>query len=170
MFTVTNINMKGGRPEYEVTDFDLWYGDLFAQNVPAEYKGNELAGYSVTYRVFDANAKSTIRGEANRKLSKPAHGKVYLKYLDFLMGWKRTYVRRVEGVKGILIKELGSKSYRYEFTRDGITAFNKIKKVWPLLWDSDIMKFAFIFYDLFRIIFQHIIILINLFNYLSVIL
>ena len=139
---VTNINMKGGRPEYEVTDFDLWYGDLFAQNVPAEYKGNELAGYSVTYRVFDANAKSTIRGEANRKLSKAAHGKVYLKYLDFLMGGKRTYVRRVEGVKGILVKELGSKSYRYEFTRDGITAFNKIKKVWPLLRDSDIMKFA----------------------------
>jgi hypothetical protein len=140
--SVTRINMKGERPEYEVTDFDLWYGDLFAQNVPAEYKGNELAGYSVTYRVFDANAKSTIRGEANRKLSKAAHGKVYLKYLDFLMGGKRTYVRRVEGVKGILVKELGSKSYRYEFTRDGITAFNKIKKVWPLLRDSDIMKFA----------------------------
>ena len=140
--SVTKINMKGGRPEYEVTDFDLWYGDLFAQNVPAEYKGNELAGYSVTYRVFDANAKSTIRGEANRKLSKAAHGKVYLKYLDFLMGGKRTYVRRVEGVKGILIKELGSKSYRYEFTKDGIAAFKKIQKTWPLLRDSDIMKFA----------------------------
>ena len=58
------------------------------------------------------------------------------------MGGKRTYVRRVEGVKGILIKELGSKSYRYEFTKDGIAAFKKIQKTWPLLRDSDIMKFA----------------------------
>ena len=58
------------------------------------------------------------------------------------MGGKRTYVRRVEGVKGILIKELGSKSYRYEFTRDGEKAFKIIQREWPKLRDSDIMEYG----------------------------
>ena len=40
--------MKGERPEYEVTDFDLKFGDLFAQNVPAEYEGQELSSVKAT--------------------------------------------------------------------------------------------------------------------------
>jgi len=144
--TVTGINIKGERPEYEVTDFDLKFGDLFAQNVPAEYEGTFLEGYSVVYRVFDAKATSTIRGEAQVKKGLAAQGKVYLKYLDFLMGGKRTYVRRIEAVKGILVKEIPNSSRKspnqYEFTKEGLKAFKIIQKAWPLLRDSDIMEYG----------------------------
>jgi len=143
---VTKINIKGERPEYNVTDFDLKFGDLFAQNVPAEYEGTYLEGYSVMYRVFDAKATSTIRGEAQVKKGLAAQGKVYLKYLDFLMGGKRTYVRRIEAVKGILVKEIPNSSRnspnQYEFTKQGLKAFKIIQKAWPLLRDSDIIEYG----------------------------
>jgi hypothetical protein len=143
--TISHINQKE-RIEYDVTDFDLKFGDLFAQNVPAEYEGTYLEGYSVMYRVFDAKSTSTIRGEAQVKKGLAAQGKVYLKYLDFLMGGKRTYVSRVEAVKGILIKEIPNSSRKspnqYEFTRDGETAFKIIQRAWPKLRDSDIMEYG----------------------------
>ena len=63
------INVKGSIPNYEVTGLKLSYGEFLAQNVTTEYAGNELTGYSVMYRLFDANADSTIRGEAGKKKS-----------------------------------------------------------------------------------------------------
>ena len=142
---ISHINKKK-RPAYEVTDFDLKFGDLFAQNVPAEYEGTFLEGYSVTYRVFDAKATSTIRGEAQVKKGLAAQGKVYLKYLDFLMGGKRTYVSRVEAVKGILVKEAlkykGKNIGKYIFTKQGEKAFKIIQREWPKLRDSDIMEYG----------------------------
>jgi len=152
---VDKINMKGNRPEYEVTDFNLTFGDLFAQSVSSKYSGNELEGYSVTYRVFDAKATSLIRGEAQKKKSLAAHGKVFLKYMDFLMGGKSKYVATVEAVKGILVKEEktweGSYNARnpvkgrgmYSFTKKGEQAFARIKRTWPLLQkDSGLMKYG----------------------------
>ncbi len=151
---INKINMKGERPEYDVTDFDLHFGDLFAQNVPAEYDGAYLEGYTVMYRVFDAKATSLIRGEAQKKKSLAAHGKVFLKYLDFLMGGKAQYVTAVERVKGILVKEVFPYKGRYnprkpengrgkyEFTKRGQQAFNVIKRTWPTLRDSGIMEYA----------------------------
>jgi hypothetical protein len=152
--SVTRINMKGERPEYEVTDFNLTFGDLFAQSVSSKYSGNELEGYSVTYRVFDASATSLIRGEAQKKKSLAAHGKVFLKYMDFLLGRGRIE-KSVEAVKGILVKEEkkweGSYNARnpvkgrgmYSFTKKGEQAFAKIKRTWPLLQkDSGMMKYG----------------------------
>ena len=78
------INVTGSIPNYEVTGLKLSYGEFLAQNVTTEYAGNELTGYSVMYRLFDANAKSLIRGEAQKKKSLAAHGKVFLAYIDFL--------------------------------------------------------------------------------------
>lgn len=142
---VNKINLKGERPEYEVTDFDLHFGDLFAQNVPTEYDGPNLEGYTVMYRVFDAKATSTIRGEASKKKSLAAHGKVYLKYMDFLLGRGRIE-KSVEGVKGILVKEIPNNDRkipnRYEFTKKGEIAFKKIKRSWPILRNSDMMEYA----------------------------
>ena len=151
---VDTINMKGNRPEYEVTDFNLTFGDLFAQSVSSKYSGNELEGYSVTYRVFDASATSLIRGEAQKKKSLAAHGKVFLKYMDFLLGRGRIE-KTVEAVKGILVKEekkwKGSYNARnpvdgrgmYSFTAKGKQAFAKIKRTWPLLQkDSEMMKYG----------------------------
>jgi hypothetical protein len=143
--SVTRINMKGERPEYEVTDFNLTFGDLFAQSVSSKYSGNELEGYSVTYRVFDASATSLIRGEAQKKKSLAAHGKVFLKYMDFLLGRGRIE-KSVEEVKGILIKQIPNNDKkipnRYELTKQGERAFKKIKRSWPILRNSDMMEYA----------------------------
>ena len=138
---VDRHNIKGERPEYEVTDFKLHYGDFFAQNVSSKYDGNMLEGYSVTYRLFTASSTETIRGEAQKKKSLAAHGKVYLKYMDFILGRGRIE-RTVESVKGILVKEKAGTDSGWELTKEGIKAFNKIKRTWPLLRDSDIMKYG----------------------------
>ena len=149
-----NLSGEGGRPEYNVTNFNLVFGDLLTQSVSSKYSGNELEGYSVTYRVFDASATSLIRGEAQKKKSLAAHGKVFLKYMDFLLGRGRIE-KSVESVKGILVKEevkwKGPYKARnpvdgrgmYSFTAKGKQAFAKIKRTWPLLQsDAELLKYG----------------------------
>ena len=141
--SIDPINMKI-RPAYEVTGFKMKFGDFFAQNVSSDYSGVELADYSVTYRLFDANAKSLIRGEAQKKKSLAAHGKVFLAYIDFLLGLygKRgvSAVRTIAGVKGDHIEETNPYSKKgvgsYALTKKGETAFSMIKKVWPIIRDD----------------------------------
>ena len=123
------INFSGYIPNYEVTDFKLSYGEFLAQNVTTEYYGNELTGFSVMYRLFDAKATSTIRGEASKKKSKAMHGKVFLQYMDYLIG--RGRVKSVESVKGILVKQ--SKAGNYEWSGRGAKALKKVKGAWSIL-------------------------------------
>ncbi len=129
------INVKGTIPNYEVTGLKLSYGEFLAQNVTTEYAGNELTGYSVMYRLFDANAKSTIRGEAGRKKSLAMHGKVFLQYMDFLVG--RGRVKSVESVKGVLVKQ--DKNGNYEFVGKGARALKKVKLMWRILISDQTM-------------------------------
>jgi len=136
---IDKINMSK-RPVYEVEDFDLKYGDLFAQNVPTEYDGQGLEGYTVMYRLFDAKATSLIRGEAQKKEALAAQGKVFLKYLDFLMGG-RAATNAVAGVAKKIVQEIG-KSGRYELTSEGKRIFTKIKRGWPILRDANIIEWG----------------------------
>ena len=161
------VNLQGFIPNYDVTNLTLEYGELLAQNVDTDYFGNELAGYSVMYRLFSASSKETIRGEADKKGSLAMHGKLFLEYLDFLSGQNK--VDAVESVKGIHVKQnkngrkfseddLNAPSIphdqdspegekwkliapSYEFTRDGAKAFSKIKKAWRTLQSSDIFTY-----------------------------
>jgi len=137
---VDKINMTK-RQVYEVEDFDLKYGDLFAQNVPAEYDGEGLEGYSVMYRLFDAKSTSLIRGEAQKKQSLAVHGKVYLKYLDFLMGG-RAATNAVSKVAKNMVQEVGKKSGRYVLTKEGQKLFPRIKRGWPILRDANIIEWG----------------------------
>jgi len=129
------INVKGSIPNYEVTGFKLSYGEFLAQNVTTEYAGNELTGYSVMYRLFDANADSTIRGEAGKKKSLAMHGKVFLQYMDYLVG--RGRVKSVESVKGVLVKQ--DKDGNYEFAGNGARALSKVKRMWKILISDQTM-------------------------------
>ena len=62
------------------------------------------------------------------------------------MGGKRTYVSRVEAVKGILVKEALKYTRKnvgkYIFTKQGEKAFKIIQREWPKLRDSDIMEYG----------------------------
>ena len=129
------INVKGSIPNYEVTGLKLLYGEFLAQNVTTEYAGNELTGYSVMYRLFDANADSTIRGEAGKKKSLAMHGKVFLQYMDYLVG--RGRVKSVESVKGVLVKQ--DKDGNYEFAGKGARALTKVKRMWKILISDQTM-------------------------------
>ena len=129
------INVKGSIPNYEVTGLKLLYGEFLAQNVTTEYAGNELTGYSVMYRLFDANADSTIRGEAGKKKSLAMHGKVFLQYMDYLVG--RGRVKSVESVKGVLVKQ--DKNGDYEFAGNGARALTKVKRMWKILISDQTM-------------------------------
>ena len=137
---VDRHNIKGERPEYEVTDFKLHYGDFFAQNVSSKYDVNMLEGYSVTYRLFTASSTETIRGEAQKTKTLAAHGKVFLAYIDVLMGLygKRgvSAGRTIAGVKGVLVKEKAGTDSGWELTKQGKKAFGIIKRVWPTLRDD----------------------------------
>ena len=131
------INLSGYIPNYEVTGLTLSYGEFLAQNVTTEYAGNELTGYSVMYRLFDAKATSTIRGEAGKKKSLAMHGKVFLEYMDYLVG--RGRVKSVEDVKGILVKQ--TKAGNYEWVGKGATALKKVKRMWSILSSSDMFRY-----------------------------
>jgi hypothetical protein len=127
--------VKGSIPNYEVTGLKLSYGEFLAQNVTTEYAGNELTGYSVMYRLFDANADSTIRGEAGKKKSLAMHGKVFLQYMDYLVG--RGRVKSVESVKGVIVKQ--DKDGNYEFAGKGARALTKVKRMWKILISDQTM-------------------------------
>jgi len=125
------INLKGHIPNYKVTDFKLSYGEFLAQNVTTEYYGDELTGFSVMYRLFSASSSETIRGEASKKKSKAMHGKVFLKYINHLVGKGKQKIKSVEEVKGILVKQ--RKDGTYEWTGNGLKVFKKVKKFFAIL-------------------------------------
>jgi len=140
---------KGGKPTiinarkrnvYIVDDFDMKFGDLFAQNVNTEYGGQGMEGYSVMYRLFSPKIGELIRGEANKKLSKAAHGKVYLKYIDHLTGGEQA-TKAVSSVAKKIV-EMDKKTGIYVLTADGKKTFRRISRAWPIVRDNNIIEWA----------------------------
>jgi len=137
--SITTINARK-RPVYIVDDFDMKFGDLFAQNVNTEYGGQGMEGYTVMYRLFSPKIGELIRGEANKKLSKAAHGKVFLKYIDHLTGGEQATKAVASVAKKIV--ELDKKTGIYVLTADGKKTFRKISKAWPIVRDNNIIEWA----------------------------
>jgi hypothetical protein len=137
--TITTINARK-RPVYIVDDFDMKFGDLFAQNVNTEYGGSGMEGYTVMYRLFSPKIGELIRGEANKKLSKAAHGKVYLKYIDHLTGGEQATKAVSKVAKKIV--EMDKKTGIYVLTTDGKKTFRSISRAWPIVRDNNIIEWA----------------------------
>ena len=137
--TTTTINARK-RNVYIVDDFDMKFGDLFAQNVNTEYGGQGMEGYTVMYRLFSPKIGELIRGEANKKLSKAAHGKVYLKYIDHLTGGEQATKAVASVAKKIV--ELDKKTGVYALTSEGKKTFRKISRAWPIVRDNNIIEWA----------------------------
>ena len=137
--TTTTINARK-RNVYIVDDFDMKFGDLFAQNVNTEYGGQGMEGYSVMYRLFSPKIGELIRGEANKKLTKAAHGKVYLKYIDHLTGGEQATKAVASVAKKIV--EMDKKTGIYVLTTEGKKTFRKISRAWPIVRDNNIIEWA----------------------------
>ena len=136
---VDTINARK-RPVYVVDDFDMKFGDLFAQNVNTEYGGAGMEGYSVMYRLFSPKIGELIRGEAQQKAALAAQGKVYLKYIDHLTGGEQASKAVSSVAKKIVEKD--RKTGVYTFTTDGSRTFNRVKRAWPLVRDNNIIEWA----------------------------
>ena len=136
---VDTINARK-RPVYVVDDFDMKFGDLFAQNVNTEYGGMGMEGYSVMYRLFSPKIGELIRGEAQKKAALAAQGKVYLKYIDHLTGGAQASKAVSSVAKKIVEKD--KKTGVYTFTKDGSRTFNRVKRAWPLVRDNNIIEWA----------------------------
>ena len=137
--TVTSINARK-RTVYVVDDFDIKFGDLFAQNISTIYGGEGLEGYSVTYRLFSPRIGELIRGEAQKKKALAAQGKVYLKYIDHLTGGGQATKAVASVAKKIIEKD--KKTGVYVFTNDGKKSFRKVSRGWPLVRDNNIIEWA----------------------------
>jgi len=137
--TVNTINARK-RPVYVVDDFDMKFGDLFAQNVNTEYGGMGMEGYSVMYRLFSPKIGELIRGEAQKKTALAAQGKVYLKYIDHLTGGEQASKAVASVAKKVVEKD--KKTGVYIFTRDGARTFTRVKRAWPLVRDNNIIEWA----------------------------
>ena len=137
--TVDTINDRK-RPVYVVDDFDMKFGDLFAQNVNTEYGGEGMEGYSVMYRLFSPKIGELIRGEAQKKKALAAQGKVYLKYIDHLTGGEQATKAVASVAKKIVEKD--KKTGVYTFTNEGKKTFRRVSRGWPIVRDNNIIEWA----------------------------
>ena len=128
------------RPVYVVDDFDMKFGDLFAQNVNTEYGGAGMEGYSVMYRLFSPKIGELIRGEAQKKKALAAQGKVYLKYIDHLTGGEQATKAVASVAKKIVEKD--RKTGVYTFTNEGKKTFRRVSRGWPIVRDNNIIEWA----------------------------
>ncbi len=135
----TTINARK-RPVYVVDDFDMKFGDLFAQNVNTEYGGEGMEGYSVMYRLFSPKIGELIRGEAQKKKALAAQGKVYLKYIDHLTGGEQATKAVASVAKKIVEKD--KKTGVYVLTNDGKKTFRRVSRGWPIVRDNNIIEWA----------------------------
>ena len=137
--TTTTINARK-RNVYVVDDFDMKFGDLFAQNVNTEYGGEGMEGYSVMYRLFSPKIGELIRGEAQKKKALAAQGKVYLKYIDHLTGGEQATKAVASVAKKIVEKD--KKTGVYIFTNQGKKSFRRVSRGWPIVRDNNIIEWA----------------------------
>ncbi|MBT4208154.1 hypothetical protein HOE22_07405 [Candidatus Woesearchaeota archaeon] len=119
------------RPEYKVTGLETKYGGLLSQGVTFNYKGTDLDGFGLNFRIFQGRSDELIRGEVIKKGAEAVQGKAKLTEFDT---FKKGIYSAVKGVYKTNVK-LDKKTKKFVF--DGATgkknfstvktAFGKIK-------------------------------------------
>ncbi len=118
------------RPEYKVTGVDTKYGGLLSQGVSFNYKGTDLDGFGLNFRIFQGGSKELIRGEVTKKGAEAVQGKAKLIEFD---SFKKGIYSDVKKVSGVNV-ELKDKKWVFDGTKGKTnfktvkTAFGKIKK------------------------------------------
>lgn len=120
------------RPEYKVTGLETKYGGLLSQGVTFNYKGKDLDGFGLNFRIFQGSSTELIRGEVIKKGGEAVQGKATLKVFDDFQSGIYSEVKKVSGVSVKLDKKTkewvfdGAKGKKNFSTVK--TAFGKIKK------------------------------------------
>ena len=117
------------RPEYKVTGVGTKYGALLSQGVAFDYKGTELDGFALNFRIFQGGSTELIRGEVIKKGAEAVQGKAKLTEFDSFKKGIYSAVKKVSGVNvEIKNKELVFTSKGKSNFKKVKTAFNNIKK------------------------------------------
>jgi hypothetical protein len=119
------------RKEYKLSSLDIKYGGFLTQGVTFNYKGKNLDGLGLHFRIFQAKANETIRGEGTAKGAEAVQGKVAMEVADDFIPGTLSKVSKVRGISVIRNK----KTKQWELTRDGKSkyklakdAYSKIKQ------------------------------------------
>ena len=111
------------RKEYKLTSLETKYGGLLSQGVTFNYKGENLDGLGLNFRIFQGKATEVIRGEGTAKGAEAVHGKVALPVID---DFKKGIHSTVSKVKGVSV-EKDKKTKEWKFTQKGKSNFKTVK-------------------------------------------
>ena len=111
------------RKEYKLTSLETKYGGLLSQGVTFNYKGENLDGLGLNFRIFQGKATEVIRGEGTAKGAEAVQGKVALPVID---DFKKGIHSAVSKVKGVSV-EKDKKTKEWKFTQKGKSNFKTVK-------------------------------------------
>ena len=119
------------RPEYKVTGLETKYGGLLSQGVTFNYKGTDLDGFGLNFRIFQAGQNEIIRGEVIKKGAEAVQGKAKLQAFDDFKSGIYSKVKKVSGPNVMIDKK--TKEWVFDSKGKGNfktvqTAFGNIKK------------------------------------------
>ena len=97
------------RPAYKVTGVDTKYGGLLSQGVTFNYRGKDLDGFGLNFRIFQGGSTELIRGEVIKKGADAVQGKATLKVFDDFQPGIYSKVKKVSGVSVQYVKDPNGK-------------------------------------------------------------
>ena len=111
------------RKEYVLNSLETKYGGLLSQGVTFNYKGENLDGLGLNFRIFQGKSTEVIRGEGTAKGAEAVQGKVALPVID---DFKKGIHSAVSKVKGVSV-EKDKKTKEWIFTSKGKSNFKTVK-------------------------------------------
>ena len=112
------------RKEYTLKSLGIKYGGLFSQGVTFDYSGTNLDGLGLNFRIFQAKATETIRGEGIAKGAQAVQGKVAMAVID---DFKSGTLKKIQDVKGVSV-DYDKKTKTFKWNKKGLTRFTKVKR------------------------------------------
>jgi hypothetical protein len=116
------------RPAYKVTGVDTKYGGLLSQGVTFNYRGKDLDGFGLNFRIFQGRSDELVRGEVIKKGAEAVQGKAKLTEFD---SFKKGIYSAVKGVYKTNVKLVsipGKKTKQWVFDgAKGKKNFNTVK-------------------------------------------
>jgi hypothetical protein len=111
------------RKEYILKKLGVKYGGLFSQGVTFDYSGTNLDGLGLNFRIFQAKATETIRGEGIAKGAQAVQGKVAMAVID---DFKSGTLSKIKAVQGVSV-DYDKKTKTFKWNKKGLSRFNKVK-------------------------------------------
>ena len=112
------------RKEYMLSSIETKFGGLLSQGVKFDYKGKNLDGLGLNFRIFQGKPTEVVRGEGTAQGAEAVQGKVALQILD---DFKKGIFSSVKKVSGVSV-EKDKKTKEWIFTSEGKTNFKNSKR------------------------------------------